>query len=247
MAFIIDGMSTPLIGISTGRITDPNIQRDQVAAPSSYLRAVIAAGGVPLLIPPRLTREQLGKTLARLDGLVLIGGGDLDPALFNGKPHPRVYDIDPERDFLDLTLARLAAESGLPFLGICRGIQVVNVALGGTLYTDIGDHLSGALRHDWYPNIPRGHLAHSVRVAAGSRLGGILGGTDFGVNSLHHQGVERTAPGLRATAWAPDGLVEAVELERHPFGLAVQWHPEWLQEHAPQRALFSALVAAAGK
>jgi putative glutamine amidotransferase len=238
-------MSTPIIGVSTGRISDPNIQRDQVAAPSSYLRAVLSAGGIPLLIPPRLTRDQLGETLARLDGLVLIGGGDIDPALFNGQPHPRVYDIDPERDFLDLTLARLAAERRIPFLGICRGIQVVNVALGGTLYTDIGDQLPGALRHDWYPNIPRNHLAHPVTVEAGSRLSGILGGTAFRVNSLHHQGVDRPAPALRATAWSPDELIEAVELDDHPFGVAVQWHPEWLQEHAPQRDLFSALVSAA--
>lgn len=238
-------MSTPLIGVSTGRILDPNIQRDQVAAPSSYLRAVMAAGGIPLLIPPRLSREQLDQTLARLDGLVLIGGGDLDPALFDGPSHPRVYDIDPERDFLDLTLARLAAGRGLPFLGICRGIQVVNVALGGTLYTDIGDQFPGALRHDWYPNIPRGHLAHDVRLDGSSRLAAVLGGDAFRVNSLHHQGLKDPAPGLRVTAWAPDGLIEAVELPDHPFGLAVQWHPEWLQSHAPQRALFSALISAA--
>jgi putative glutamine amidotransferase len=238
-------MTTPIIGVSTGRLTDPNIQRDQVATPASYLRAVLAAGGIPLLIPPDLTHDQLAETLSRLNGLVLIGGGDLDPVLFNGKPHPRVYDIDPARDFLDLTLARLAAEQRVPFLGICRGIQVVNVALGGTLYTDIGDQFPGALRHDWYPNIPRNHLAHKVTVEAGSRLANILGGTSFQVNSLHHQGLDQPAPGLRVTAWSPDELIEAVELPDHPFGVAVQWHPEWLQEHAPQRALFAALVSAA--
>jgi putative glutamine amidotransferase len=238
-------MSTPLIGVSTGRLTDPNIQRDQVATPTAYLRAVISAGGIPLLIPPRLTRAQLEEVLARLDGLLLIGGGDIDPALYNGKPHPRVYDIDPERDFLDLTLTRIAAERDLPFLGICRGIQAVNVALGGTLYSDIGDQLPGALRHDWYPNIPRNHLAHAVRVDPASRLGQILGSERLQVNSLHHQGLDKIAPGLKVTALSPDELVEAVELPGHRFGLAVQWHPEWLQEHAPQRALFEALVAAA--
>jgi putative glutamine amidotransferase len=240
-------MSTPIIGVSTGRIPDPNPRRGQAAAPLSYLRAILAAGGIPLLIPPYLTRDQLAETLGRLDGLVLIGGGDIDPALFNGRPHPRVYEIDPERDFLDLTLARLAAEQRLPFLGICRGIQVVNVALGGTLYTDIGDQLPGALRHDWYPNIPRNHLAHPVTIEPGSRLNAILGGTNFAVNSLHHQGVDQPAPGLRVTANSSDGLVEALELPGHPFGIAVQWHPEWLQEHAPQRALFWALISAANE
>jgi putative glutamine amidotransferase len=238
-------MPTPLIGVSTGRLLAPNIQRDQVATPTSYLRAIIAAGGIPLLIPPHLTHDQLAETLTRLDGLVLIGGGDLDPALFNGPPHPRIYDIDPDRDFLDLTLARLAAQNGLPFLAICRGIQVVNVALGGTLFTDIGDQVPGALRHDWYPNIPRGHLAHPIRVDSGSRLSQVLGGTHFQVNSLHHQAIQTPAPGLRVTAWAPDGLIEGLELPEHPFGLAVQWHPEWLQDHTSQRAIFAALVAAA--
>jgi putative glutamine amidotransferase len=242
-------MSTqsPFIGVSTGRITDPNIQRDQVATPSSYLRAIQNAGGIPLLIPPRLTPEQLEKTLALLDGLVLIGGGDIDPARFDGLPHPRVYDIDPERDFLDLTLARLAAERGLPFLAICRGIQVVNVALGGTLYTDIADQYPGALRHDWYPNIPRSYLAHPIRVEAGSRLAGLLAGTELRVNSLHHQAAAVPAPGLHVTAWAADGLIEGLEVPGHPYGQAVQWHPEWLQEHPSQRALFAGLVEAAGR
>ena len=240
-------MPNPLIGISTGRVSEPDVQRDQVAAPESYLRAVMAAGGIPLLIPPRLAREQLAATLARLDGLVLIGGSDLDPALYAGKSHPRVYGVDRERDALDLNLIQLAVEQARPFLAICRGIQAVNVALGGTLYSDVADQHPGALRHDWYPNVPRGHLAHTVRIEPGSKIAAILGGTDFQVNSLHHQAVERPAPGLRVTAWAPDGLVEALELPGHPFGVAVQWHPEWLQEHAPQRALFSALIAAANQ
>ena len=238
-------MISPLIGISSAYSNPSDIQGGQVAAPASYLRAVQAAGGIPLIIPPALSREQLAEALARLDGLVLIGGGDIDPALFNGRTHPRVYGIEPNRDTLDISLARLAAESGKPFLGICRGIQVMNVALGGTLYTDIADQKDQPLRHDWYPDIPRNHLAHEVNVVEGSQLAQILGGQRFAVNSLHHQGLEQIAPGLNVTARATDGLVEGIELPGHPFGIGVQWHPEWLQEHAPQRAIFSALVQAA--
>lgn len=238
-------MSSAIIGLSTGRLNPKGVQGGEAATPLSYIKAVLTAGGIPLLIPPGLSLAQLQETFARLDGLVLIGGGDIDPALFNGLPHPRVYDIDPERDFLDLSLARLAAETGKPFLGICRGIQAINVALGGTLFTDIADHKQNALRHDWFPNIPRDKLAHAVEVDPASRLGRILGGSRFEVNSLHHQGLDGIAPGLTVTAHAPDGLVEAVELPGHPFGIGVQWHPEWLQEHAPQRAIFSALVDAA--
>ena len=240
-------MSSPIIGVSSSRVSPADVQGGQVAAPASYLRAVLTAGGIPLIIPPGLSHEQLQETLDRLDGLVLIGGGDVDPALFRGRQHPRVYGIDPERDDLDLSLARLAAASRIPFLGICRGIQVMNVALGGTLFTDIADQKEQALRHDWYPDIPRNHLAHGVSVDPHSRLGQILGGSQFEVNSLHHQGLEDIAPVLRVTAHSPDGLVEAVELPDHPFGIGVQWHPEWLQEHAPQRAIFSALIAAASK
>ncbi len=240
-------MTSPLIGISSAYASPNDVQGGSVAAPVSYLRAVLAAGGIPLLIPPGLNRDQLAEALARLDGLVLIGGGDIDPALFQGRAHPRVYGIDPTRDDLDLSLARLAASSRKPFLGICRGIQVINVALGGTLYTDIADQTPQPLRHDWYPDIPRNHLAHEVTVEPGSRLNQILGGERFAVNSLHHQGLEQIAPGLRVVAHATDGLVEAVELPDHPFGIGVQWHPEWMQEHAPQRAIFSALIEAARK
>ena len=238
-------MSSPIIGLSTGRSSQQNLQGGEAATPFSYIKAVLAAGGIPLLIPVGLSKEQREEALRRIDGLVLIGGGDFDPALFDGLPHPRVYGIDPERDDLDIGLARFAVETGKPFLGICRGIQAINVALGGTLYTDLAAHKSMALRHDWYPDIPRNYLAHSVEVDPASRLGQILGGSFFEVNSLHHQGLEKIAPGLKVTAHALDGLVEAVELPEHPFGIGVQWHPEWLQEHQPQRAIFTALVEAA--
>ena len=140
---------------------------------------------------------------------------------------------------------REAVRQGVPFLGICPGLQLINVGLGGTLYADIAAQRPGALRHDYYPDYPRDYLAHAVEIRTGSRLAGILGDARVEVNSLHHQGIDRLAPGLTSVASAPDEIVEAVELPEHRFGLAVQWHPEWLGEHAPMRALFQDFVRAA--
>ena len=236
-------MKTPLIGVTAFQ-EQTKSEFPLVSLSQSYLRAVRAGGGLPVLVPPGLQPVEMDALFPRLDGILLTGGSDLDPALFGGIPHAEVYDIDPERDLLELTLARAAASAGKPFLGICRGIQAINVALGGTLFTHIPDQLPGALKHDYYPDIPRNTLAHAVRLEAGTRLAGILG-EQTQVNSLHHQGIEKTAPPLKAIGWAPDGLVEAVELPGHPFGLGVQWHPEWLQEHAPMRAIFRAFIEAA--
>ena len=238
-------MTAPLIGVTSNYTPPKEGVFGAITIGESYIQAVLHAGGLPVVIPVGLSPEDLQTLFARIDGLLLTGGGDIDPQRFSGRPHPRVYDIDARRDDLEIRLAQMAAEQGKPFLGICRGIQVINVALGGSLFTDISDQLSGSLRHDWYPDIPRNHLAHGVSIAPGSRLAAILGGEAFEVNSLHHQGIERAAQVLRPVAYAPDQLVEAVELPDHPFGLGVQWHPEWLQEHAPQRQLFKALVEAA--
>ncbi len=232
---------TPLIGITTTHYQ----QRDPLpgsGVSEAYVRAVHDAGGLPLLVPSGMKAGELEALLGRIDGLLFTGGGDIDPQYFNGRPHNRVYNIIPERDETELGLVRLAAEKQLPFLGICRGIQVVNVALGGTLYTDIADQMPGALKHKYED---RKYLAHSVHAQAGSRLSDALGTTDLQANSLHHQGVDKVAGPLSPVAWAPDGLVEGVEIPGHPFGLAVQWHPEWLQERQEMRNLFTALVAAA--
>jgi putative glutamine amidotransferase len=240
-------MVSPIIGVTSNYASPKEGKFGTVSVGESYLQAVLRAGGLPVIVPAGLSHEDLQALLARLDGLLLTGGGDIAPQRFNGRPHPRVYEIDQRRDDLEILLVQMAAESGMPFLGICRGIQVINVALGGSLFTDISDQLTDSLRHDWYPDIPRDYLAHAISVAPGSRLAGILGGDAFEVNSLHHQGVERLAPGLQAVAYAPDHLIEGVELPGHPFGLGVQWHPEWLQEHAPQRQLFQALVEASSQ
>jgi putative glutamine amidotransferase len=238
-------MSVPIIGITSGRETEGGPIR-HVSVPEAYIQAVIRAGGLPVIITPGLPEKDFEELRSHLNGLLLTGGGDIDPARFAGKAHARVYDVDLARDNLEINLTQIAVRSKWPFLAICRGIQVLNVALGGSLYTDITDQVPNALRHDYYPEFPRGYSAHLVTVAPESRLAGILGMTTFPTNSLHHQGLDKIAPGLCPVAFAPDNLVEAVELiDSHPFGFGVQWHPEWLPDSAPMQALFQAFVQAA--
>jgi putative glutamine amidotransferase len=216
----------------------------------SYTHAILQAGGTPVLIPSDLPESGWRAVFERLDGILFTGGPDIATEIFHGVPHPAVYGVDEARDALELGLTRLAADGEKPFLGICRGLQVVNVALGGTLYTHIPDQLPNAVVHE-YPGedgIPaRTALAHPVRVEEGSRLSQILAEPILKVNSLHHQGIKDLASGLKAVAFAPDGLVEGIELPEHRFGLAVQWHPEWLTDQAAIRRLFQAFVDAAGK
>jgi len=240
-------MQPPVIGLTTNRLASTNPLAPNHGVSEAYIQAVSEAGGIPLLIPLGLPERDWQVLAARLDGILLTGGSDLDPAIFNGTPHPRVYDVDPQRDALEMALVQRATQTGQPFLGICRGAQAVNVALGGTLYTDIADLFPGALRHDWYPDIPRDYRAHAVTLDPSSRLAGILGTTQPQVNSLHHQGLQHIGAGLAVSGHAPDGMVEAVELPGHPFGIAVQWHPEWLRDDPAMRALFRAFVQAAAR
>lgn len=238
-------MSTPLIGVTTRTAPVPPSDLPFVMVQTSYTKAILQAGGTPVLIPAELPESNWRALFTRLDGILFTGGSDLATELFNGEPHPAVYGVDPARDALELGLIRLAANNEKPFLGICRGLQAVNVALGGTLYTHIPDQHPGALKHDCGDQYRL--LAHPVRVEEGSHLGQILGEPLLQVNSLHHQGIKVLAPGLNAVALAPDGLVEGVELPKHLFGLAVQWHPEWLTDQAAMRNLFKAFVEASGK
>ena len=235
----------PIIGVTSNFIPPSHGPFGEITVGESYIQAVLRAGGMPVVIPVGLPEEELHSLVTHLDGILFTGGSDIDPQHFQGRAHPRVYGIDPRRDALELRLVQLAAEDGTPFLGICRGIQVINVALGGTLFTDIADQAPQPLKHDQYPDIPRDFLAHPVALATDSRLAQILGSLSCEVNSLHHQGLEQLAPSLRAVGYAPDQLIEAVELPNHPFGLGVQWHPEWLQDYAPQRELFRAFIQAA--
>jgi putative glutamine amidotransferase len=235
----------PLIGITTNQST--NIHgHPTVMLMQSYVNAILQAGGVPVLIPSMIHNDGWDALYSRLDGILFSGGGDIGLELSPGEPHPRITEVDPERDSVEMKLVQASASNGKPFLGICRGCQVVNVALGGTLYTHIPDQLPNALDHS-YPGNLRTVLVHEVKIEEGTRIAEILGEPIVKVNSLHHQGLKDIAPSLRVAGHAPDGLVEAVELPDHPFGLAVQWHPEWLTDQESTRNLFRKFVEAAGK
>lgn len=237
-------MSQPLIGITASRIHN-HADEPVIALNEAYSRAVARSGATPLTIPLGLSQEALLELLSRLDGVLFSGGGDVETSRYHGLDHPRVGEVDPDRDRIEILLAGQVVQRGLPFLGICRGIQVINVALGGTLYSDVADQHPGAVRHDSSPDIPRDHPAHEVEIAPGSRLAQILGVNRVATNSLHHQAVRQLAPGLTACAYTLDGLLEAFEIPDHPFGLAVQWHPEWMPDSLPMQALFRSFSGAA--
>ncbi len=238
-------MTRPLIGITTRNGKDVD-GHPTVGLQQAYVNAVTEAGGAAVPIPCNLPQEILKDLYSRLDGVLFSGGGDIAIELFSGSPHPRVEGVDPLRDAAELTLLRSAAEGSKPMLGICRGAQLMNVALGGTLYTHLRDQLPNALDHD-YPGSLRRVLVHPVNVDETSRSAEIFGETFLQVNSLHHQGLKDIAPGLRVVGRAPDGLAEVVEIPYHPFAVAVQWHPEWLTDQPAMQRLFHSFVDAARK
>jgi putative glutamine amidotransferase len=213
----------------------------------AYVEAIVAAGGIPLLIPLGLGDNDLAALVEHLDGLILTGGGDVAPERYGGQRHPAVKDVDNERDRIEFTLVKQIMGRRKPVLAICRGCQLFNVALGGTLWEDIASQKSGALSHDLNNIQPRNHLGHTVNIEAGSALARYLGTTTTWVNTLHHQGIRELGPGLRITAVAPDGLIEGVEIPDHPYAIGVQWHPEWLVASDPAMlSLFKGLVQVAG-
>jgi putative glutamine amidotransferase len=235
----------PLIGIPSRR--DRSSRGSPVFAQSrTYVEAVAITGGAPLLIPLNLDEGALRAIYERLDGLLLTGGEDLHPRYYGEAIHEKCGQIDEARDMVELTLTRWALAEGLPIFAICRGIQVLNVAAGGTLYQDIASQVPGSLKHDCWPDHPRNYLAHQVTVNGDSYLAAVLGHRRIGVNSTHHQAVKDLAPSFRVAARATDGLIEAIEGHDHPFALGVQWHPEDLVEDAPSmRRLFEDFVSAA--
>jgi len=208
--------------------------------PLNYAEQVAAAGGVPVLLPPV---PGIAAAVGRLDGLVLTGGGDIDPARYGAAPHSRTGPASAERDQAELDLLAAALTVGLPVLGICRGLQLLNIARGGTLHQHLAD--LGPAGDAGHTPRPGTFGSHPVRVAEGSMLADILpADRPFAVPTAHHQAIDRLGAGLTATAWAADGIIEAAELtdgDHHPFVLAVQWHPE----ASDDLRLFRALVAAA--
>jgi putative glutamine amidotransferase len=211
----------------------------------SYIQAIKAAGGIPLLIPLGLSEEELQVIFQHLDGVLVPGGGDIEPHFYNGRTDVTLNGVDRERDQTELFMARAAIEKRKPILGICRGIQVLNVALGGTLWEDIVSLVPGASNHDMPDDLPRNYLAHKVTIKSDSVLAHTMGVTERRVNSLHHQALRDLAPDLTVTATAPDGIIEGVEVPDHPFAVGVQWHPENLVNDDPvMLSLFKGLVQA---
>lgn len=235
----------PKIGVTLHPQTSPDRAELDLLA-GQIVAGVTAAGGDPVLIPPDLDEATLYACFASLDGLILSGGGDVDPALYGMASTPEIGGVDADRDRTELRLARWALAEQKPLFGICRGLQVLNVACGGALYRDVGEH-AGAMQHTYYPHYPHDFLAHPIEITPDSRLATILGATTAQVNSLHHQACRTMAPALHVVALAPDGIVEAAEIVDHRFALAVQWHPEALPEAAESKALFGALVAASAQ
>jgi len=236
-------MRPPLIAVTTSVTIGKKPERVYLNA--SYVNAVQQAGAVPVPIPPQLDRATRAELWERLDGVVLTGGGDINPARFSEPAHPTVSDVSDSRDDLETDLVHWCLEHGRPLFAICRGIQVLNVALGGSLCQDIADEIDTHIVHD--QKEPRSRPTHEVRIAADSRLHAISRALELSVNSFHHQAIKRLGHGLREVAWAPDGVIEGVEMDDgNRFVIGVQWHPEELVDHdIAARNLFASLVHAA--
>ena len=230
----------PLIGVTTWQSPRPS-NRFQYAVSSEYVAAVEEAGGIAVTLPAQ--PEAVPELIAALDALILTGGGDIDPVQYGQSLHPATRSIDPDRDRFELDLTRMAVQRGLPLLGICRGIQVLNVALGGSLIQDIPDQVPAALVHQTPEDVPI--ATHHVRLQPNSRLAALIQSTGLLTNSDHHQAIQSLAPVLRAVAWSQDDVVEAVESTDQAFIIGVQWHPELMfRDAAPHRLLFAGLVDA---
>jgi putative glutamine amidotransferase len=239
-------MTKPLIGVSTSEVRtavranpvpegDP--RRRELALGFAYLKAVERAGGLPVVLAP-LAPGVTDALLDRLDGLCLSGGPDITPSTYGAAPHAELGPTEPALDRFELHLARRARLQGIPVLGICRGMQLLNVSRGGTLHQHLPDH-----RQPGAADLP----AHGVKILDGSNLHRLVGSAALEVNSFHHQGIDRLGAGLRPVAWSPDGVIEAVEVPAGEFVVGVQWHAECMTGRPEQEALFAALVEAAAR
>jgi putative glutamine amidotransferase len=243
----------PLIGITTQSLHAidgiPAGLPPSVVMNQRYYSAVTELGAIPVLIP--LLHDDLDTLRAlfdRLDGVLLPGGVDLEPSTYGEIPHERLGRTDPARDIVELQLARWSVEMRKPLLGLCRGLQVLNVAMGGTLWQDLKTQQPDTIKHDYFPTygFERDHLAHDVDLVDGSRLRRAVGCARMAVNSMHHQGIRTLGDGLRPSAIAPDGIVEGIEWHEDAFIVGVQWHPEVFDSAYPHaRPLFEEFVAAA--
>jgi putative glutamine amidotransferase len=233
----------PLIAITATTEIIRGISRVRVN--EAYTRSVERAGMLPLVIPPLHDERRAAAIVASVDGLLLTGGEDVDPARYGAPPHPATDSPHDARDRSEIALCVAARTIALPTLAICRGLQILNVALGGTLVQDIPSERPGSLDHS--PDGPRDHRAHPISVSKGSRLADALGATELTVNTSHHQALDTIASDLLVTATAPDGIVEGAEWSSDRWWmLGVQWHPEELFDtpESWDRALFEAFCRA---
>ncbi len=233
----------PLIGLTH------SIQQDErkLYMPASYANVIREAGGTPLILPLTRDEEDIAAYAALVDGLLLSGGDDADPRSYGEEQRWSCGDISPLRDDFEIRLVRILLEKypHKPILGICRGAQMLNVTLGGTLYQDLKAQVPGCICHQQHQG--SSYAAHGVQILAGTKLHEIYGDTQITANSFHHQAVKALADSLCLTATAADGVVEGFEMPDHPYFVGVQWHPELLvsrEEHAAHKRLFSSFVEA---
>lgn len=219
---------------------------DRAQLAQAYIGAIQRAGGIPVLIAASVSSEDAKSIAGTVDGLLLTGGGDVAPDIYGGAVCPQLMFVDNSRDAIELALTKEFYAIDKPLLGICRGAQVMNIALGGTLFTDIPTQFKTNISHqNQGPNTARTRreIVHSVTIAPGTILSEIIGRDETEVNSFHHQAIKKLAEGLVETAHAPDGILEGIEDPSKRFFVGVQWHPEWLTAQEQTQALFSAFVS----
>lgn len=247
---IVHIMRRPIIGITTSRInrqaSEQEVQSVTIGCNQDYVAAVRASGGAPVLLPRGMGAEEIASVVEGLDGLLLSGGGDVHSLTYGEEPHPRSKLQDPTRDAAEFALVHAALARDLPLLGICRGLQVINVALGGTLIQDIPAQVSGASKH--YSQGLEVVLLHSISINAGTLLSRLLGEQTLAVNSWHHQSINRLGEGLRINSTAADGVIEGLESDSGRPLLALQCHPEECVPTYPHfQVVFDWLVEEAAK
>ena len=228
----------PIIGISS------NLKEHILSVSTDNIHAITEFGGVPIVLP-NVKKDAIESVVGMIDGLLLTGGGDIDPTLFGEEPHQKLGSIVPERDEFEVLLIQKMLELNKPILGICRGAQIISIAAGGDMYQDIYTQISKPLlQHD--QQAPRTHASHYVEVTPGSILSNIVGVEKFKVNSFHHQAVREMPKGFKVSGVASDGIIEAFESSEHPFVLGVQWHPECLvlKNDVVSELIFKAFIGA---
>lgn len=239
-------MKKPLIGVTAEKVIIEQPSRFIEGVCHTYLESLQRAEAIPVIIPRRLTKESLEEIFGKIDGLLFPGGrDDIHPSRYGESFCCELPYIDDERDKVESILMKMAIERKKPFLAICRGMQMLNVVSGGTLYQNINIQNKDTIKHHSPATAPRSTVEHDINITPDSMLARIIGATQIGINSQHNQGVKDPAPGLKITALAgPDRIIEAMEVPDHPFGLGVQWHPEELPNRDDTLRLFKALIDA---